>query len=247
MVIIVCVNTDTIARLLELNRLFYQTFARPFSDTRQRIQPGVVRVLADVPKDADVLDLGCGNGELARRMAQEGFCGQYVGVDFSAALLDEARRQQTPPLRARFLHGDLVSGGWEADLRGLSFGYAFAFAVLHHLPGFETRLKVVRTLREFLVPGGVFVHSHWHFLNSPRWRARIQPWEQAGISPDEVEAGDYLLDWRQGGHGLRYVHFLDEDELQALANQGGFTCRARFSADGREGNLAHYQVWQATV
>ncbi len=234
-------------KLLALNRQFYQTFAASFSATRQRIQPGVERLLERIPREAAILDVGCGNGELARRLALKGCRGPYVGVDFSAALLDEARRRSQPPLEARFVEGDLTSAGWASALEGASFGYALAFAVLHHLPGFATRLKVVRALWNLLEPGGFFLHSHWHFLNSPRWRARIQPWEQAGIAPQALEPGDYLLDWRRGGRGFRYVHVLDAEELRTLAQESGFALRETFASDGREGNLALYQVWQKQV
>ena len=57
------------AKLLQLNAEFYQTFAVQFSATRQRIQPGVQRILKTVDPRAHILDLGCGNGELARVLA----------------------------------------------------------------------------------------------------------------------------------------------------------------------------------
>ena len=61
-------DSDTIQRLLALNYQFYQTFAAPFSATRQRLQPGVLRLLPAIPETARLLDLGCGNGELARQL-----------------------------------------------------------------------------------------------------------------------------------------------------------------------------------
>ncbi len=238
------VNEETRQRLLALNRQFYQTFAEQFSATRQRIQPGVRRLMERVPAEASMLDVGCGNGELARYLSRKGYRGFYFGLDFSAALLDEARQRHIPPPEALFRQQDLTTPGWEKVLEGRSFGYAFAFAALHHLPGFATRLKVVRGIHEHLAEGGFFFHSHWYFLNSPRWRARIQPWELAGLSPREVEAGDYLLDWRRGGLGLRYVHVPTEEELRRLAAEGGFVIRDSFYSDGKEGNLALYHIWQ---
>ncbi|HBY08767.1 MAG TPA: hypothetical protein DEH22_13665, partial [Chloroflexi bacterium] len=56
------------AKLLQLNAEFYQTFAVQFSDTRQRLQPGVLRILDRISSEARILDLGCGNGELARTL-----------------------------------------------------------------------------------------------------------------------------------------------------------------------------------
>jgi len=56
------VDSNTVNRLIELNRQFYQTFAGAFSATRQRIQPGVRRQIEQLPANARLLDLGCGNG-----------------------------------------------------------------------------------------------------------------------------------------------------------------------------------------
>ncbi|HEY3476840.1 MAG TPA: hypothetical protein VGK56_19640 [Anaerolineales bacterium] len=55
-------------RLIEINREFYTRFGEAFSATRHRIQPGVRRVLEMLQGDESILDLGCGNGELARAL-----------------------------------------------------------------------------------------------------------------------------------------------------------------------------------
>ena len=68
-------NPTTISRLLDLNRQFYQTFAIPFSATRQRLQPGVLHILEQIQSDDDLLDLGCGNAELAHELARCGHAG----------------------------------------------------------------------------------------------------------------------------------------------------------------------------
>jgi hypothetical protein len=41
------VNANTVNRLIQLNDQFYQTFALQFSLTRQRLQPGVHKILND--------------------------------------------------------------------------------------------------------------------------------------------------------------------------------------------------------
>jgi ubiquinone/menaquinone biosynthesis C-methylase UbiE len=97
-------NTDTIQRLLALNYQFYQTFAAQFSATRQRLQPGVLRLLQTIPLTSRLLDLGCGNGGLARQLAQSGYQGEYLGLDFSVALLAQvAQGRMRPSLTWRWL------------------------------------------------------------------------------------------------------------------------------------------------
>ena len=121
---------------------------------------------------------------------------------------------------------------------------AMAFAVLHHLPGIETRLEFLNRSRHLLAPHGQLYLSNWQFLNSERLRRRIQPWEAIGMTPEQVDPGDYLLDWRQGGYGLRYVHHFDQPELAALAQDSGFRLVETFYSDGKGGQLSLYQVWE---
>ena len=94
------------------------------------------------------------------------------------------------------------------------------------------------------LPTGCLVMSNWQFLNSPRWSARVQPWERAGLSADQVGPGDALLDWHAGGEGLRYVHHFRVEELTDLAVRTDWEIVAGFSSDGREGDLALYQIWR---
>jgi hypothetical protein len=82
-------------------------------------------------------------------------------------------------------------------------------------------------------------------LNSEKLKARIQPWEVAAISESAVEAGDYLLDWRNGGTGLRYIHHFDEAELGVLAEANSFRVESKFYSDGESGRLALYQIWKS--
>lgn len=235
-------NPTTLSRLLELNRQFYQTFALQFSATRQRLQPGVKRLLEGIEISTKVLDLGCGNGELARQLAQQGFTGLYTGLDFSPELLRQACAAQSPSYH--FLQADLSTPEWDAPLSGMQYDCILAFAVLHHLPGADLRLQALRKVRSMLAPEGRFIHSEWQFLNSPRLKNRIQPWEAIGLSESEVDPGDYLMDWRQGGYGLRYVHHFSEAELLEMAGAAGFSVVQSFVSDGENSRLGLYQVWQ---
>jgi tRNA (uracil-5-)-methyltransferase TRM9 len=236
------VNPTTLSRLLDLNRQFYQTFAIPFSATRSHLQPGVLRILEQINSSDSLLDLGCGNGELARHLARNGYTGIYTGLDFSSVLLEQAAAGQPPHFR--FLQVDLSSPTWDASLAGCRPDIILAFAVLHHLPGMDLHLQVLRKVRTLLTPGGRFIHSEWQFLNSPRLKARVQAWETIGISQHEVDPGDYLLDWRQGGQGLRYAHHFSKPELIELASQTGFEIIESFLSDGENGRLGLYQVWK---
>jgi 2-polyprenyl-3-methyl-5-hydroxy-6-metoxy-1,4-benzoquinol methylase len=237
------VDTATIFKLINLNRQFYQSFAQQFSTTRARLQPGVLAILEQTPRHADILDLGCGNGELARQLASRAHSGIYHGLDFSTELVNLARAKITTPLQATFNVADLTSGDWQDQLSAQEFDIVFAFAVLHHIPSNQLRRDVLHKAREHLKSGGRLFLSSWQFLDSPRLQARLQPWESVGLSESDVDPGDYLLDWRHGGYALRYVHHFSKEELEILAQETGFQTRETFHSDGEGGILGLYQYW----
>lgn len=237
-------DSATAQRLLDLNHQFYTEHGRDFSATRSRLQPGVKRVIDRLNGDEIMLDIGCGNGELARALSRRGHRGSYLGLDFSLPLLKEAERQPFV-FSVKFLLTDLTSLGAEtALLQASSFDMVLAFAVLHHIPTTRLRESIVRKAYELLKPGGCFVLSNWQFLDSPRSRARIRPWTTIGLTGQEVDPGDYLLDWKRGGKGLRYVHSLDEAELAELADRSNFEIIEAFYSDGENRRSGLYQVWR---
>jgi tRNA (uracil-5-)-methyltransferase TRM9 len=237
-------DAQTALFLVEINRKFYSTFANQFSATRQRLQPGVKAILQQIPSKASILDLGCGNGELARTLAQRGHTGLYAGLDFSPELLLEARQSVPATFPAQFFTADLASSDWDKSFSSTQFDVGLVFAVLHHLPGERLRLDVLEKLHRCLIPGAKLYISNWQFLNSPRWVARIQPWDKVHLTSAAVDPGDYLLDWRRGGYGLRYVHHFSSDELYDLAQKTGFRVIDEFQSDGEGNKLGTYQTWQ---
>jgi tRNA (uracil-5-)-methyltransferase TRM9 len=253
-------ESATVQRLNALTREFYEEHAETFADSRPRLAEGVRRVLAQVPPGARVLEVGCGDGKAGRWLARQAPPAFYLGVDGSEGLLERARRysaataarpadaaRKSPPAydlgAEAFVFSDLAAPDWAAVLPALPFDVILAFAVLHHLPRFETRARLVRELAGRLALGGRVAMSNWQFLRSSKLRQHVVPWSALGLSEAEVEPGDYLLSWeRQGRRGLRYVHQLDEAEARRLAQQAGLRVLEVFSADGVSRDLAQYVV-----
>ena len=234
-------NSATAQRLLELNREFYDRFGNQFSATRQRLQPGVKKILETIQADVSVLDLGCGNGHFLRELIRRGHKAPLLGLDFSLPLLRDAESAPGAEFRevdltqlSAISHQLSVTGHWSLIT---------AFATLHHIPSTEMRLDILRTVKKLLKPGGKFILSNWQFLNSEKLKARIQPWDRVGINDSDVDEGDYLLDWRSGGEGLRYAHHFTAEELLGLAEQAEMRVTDSFPSDGDGGNLGLYQIW----
>jgi tRNA (uracil-5-)-methyltransferase TRM9 len=240
---------SVIQRLLGLNQQFYQTFAGAFSATRQRVQPGMRRLLPRLAEWPRLLDLGCGNGGLGAAWLELNPDGEFWGLDASAELLKEAAGMLGYRQDAYLLQADLAQPGWSSSLPQGNWPGITAFASLHHIPSFERRISLLCEAADLLQHGGWLVFSVWQFQNSPRLLARVQPWSAAGLDEAQLEAGDTLLDWRASlpgqpeQRGLRYVHQFSSQELAELAAVCGFRQEEEFESDGEGGRLGWYQVW----
>ena len=231
-------------KLLALNREFYATFARPFAASRPVSDPALTGILPYIPQRARVLDVGCGNGRMARLLDRERPGVIYLGVDAVPALVTVARAQvdRLTAISAEFRVADVAQPGWVGSVTGAPFDCAMALAVLHHIPGFDLRVQVLRDVASVVALGGCVILSNWQFLDNARMRRKLVDWAEVGIAEGTLEPGDYLLDWKRGGRGLRYCHLVDGAEVDRLAAESGLCVRETFRAGGREGNLSLFAI-----
>ena len=99
-------------------------------------------------------------------------------------------------------------------------------------------MRLLAAAADRVAPGGCLAFAAWRFYELERFRERIVPW------PDgfEVETHDYLLDWRRGERALRYCHYIDDAEHDALIRASGLKVIADYRADGAGGRLNRYAV-----
>lgn len=230
-------------RLSSVNRAFYSQFAAQFAQTRSPEQAGVQQLAELLPTTGRLLDLGCGNGRLARLLSQQQRSLSYVGVDSSVELLAIARADTAGlPMATDFVHADMSREGWTQRLPAGRFDAVVALALLHHIPGWQSRLSLLAQMAALLADDGLVALSAWQFLNEARLRRKIVSWSAVDLEPGQVEPGDYLLDWKRGGYGLRYCHLIDAAEIEELARDAGLSLQAVFYADGAQANLNLFAV-----
>jgi SAM-dependent methyltransferase len=104
-------------------------------------------LLRQVPRGCRAaLDVGCGTGRFARRLARRGI--QVDAIDRSAEVI-RAARAASPPAgggEVRYLLADVT----QVALPAGRYDYISCLASIHHLP-----FATVASLREALAPGGV--------------------------------------------------------------------------------------------
>jgi SAM-dependent methyltransferase len=151
---------------------YHRLYAHRDATEAADLVDALVDRLAPQPHAA-ILDLGCGSGRHARRLAAHGF--EVTGIDLSAASLARARRRRGAPVR--FVQQDMRQpfGTRAFDCvvsLFTSFGY-FADPADHH--------AVVGNIARALRPGGRVVLD---YLNVARVEARLvreEIAERAGI------------------------------------------------------------------
>jgi tRNA (uracil-5-)-methyltransferase TRM9 len=245
------VDSEIAKYLININFQFYQTFSSYFSATRRVVQPGVKQILSKISADESILDIGCGNGNAWHALIDSGYKGMYVGVDFSPELLSLARSKSLEKQQKLknspapvFISLDLSDENWDMNIPSIPFDHIVAFAMLHHIPGKSMRINILKKIKHMMARDGEFVLSAWQFMNSKRLKSRVVDWSNVGLSDQQLDGGDFLLDWRSGGMGLRYIHLFSEQELKDLADTCGFQVISSFHSDGAENKLGLYQIWK---
>lgn len=167
-------------------------------------------------------------------------------------------------LRALDIVESLLDSTFADRLPRNSHDLAVAFGLMHHLPTFALRARVLEGLLGSLRPGGFAVVSFWQFLNDPRLAAKAATVTAEGRAAHclpTFQENDFLLGWQHAEGVYRFCHHTPEDEIDALLaairepsapSTSGcappaplpFREIARFSADGKLGNLNRYLILQ---
>ncbi|MET9832097.1 class I SAM-dependent methyltransferase [Streptomyces sp. NPDC006385] len=120
----------------------------------------VERAVARCPAGPLVVDLGCGPGSLAARLARRLPHADIVGVDMDPLLLELARTHHA--YAARYVDAVIGDEGWTQALHlDRPLDAAVSTTALHYL-GPDTLLRTYRQLAALLRPGGILVNGD-HF------------------------------------------------------------------------------------
>lgn len=131
----------------------YSSFLREGHDRCRLIyEPAVLELLGDV-NGKRVLDLGCGEGYWARKLAALG--AEVICIDGSSELIRLAK-ESDPHSQIPFLVGDLLA---PLQFPSTSFDLVLANMVLMDLPAIGT---AVSESARVLIPGGTFIFSITH-------------------------------------------------------------------------------------
>ena len=189
----------------------YDAIAHHFSQTRFSAGPWIMKITKDVPNDARVLDIGCGNGRLLEGLPKTV---RYSGFDVSKNLLALARQKYPQHIDAFQLFN-----GKTLPFDDNSFSHVYMLATLHHIPQpFQQRL--IDECKRVLAPNGSITVSVWHLWRMPFIRYMLQ-----GLFSEPLDLFDLYVPWKESSGaitGKRYFHMFRKRELLALFKKAGF-------------------------
>jgi len=159
--------------------------------------------LLNIPNGGRVLDIGCGTGAFIYCFAERGY--QTVGVDFSAAMLKEARKS-TRGKAIEFVQGDVTQG---LPLRDKSFDLVLSSYVLHGLSS-ALRQRIYEEAGR-LSRGRILFYD---YNQKRRWFTDLVEW---------AEGGDYFGFVRQGEKEMR-AYFTEVNRVDAGPQTALYIC-----------------------
>lgn len=197
----------------------YDTIGLHFAETRRKkMQEELIPFVKKIKPGMRVLDVGCGSGRLLSEL--EGKKINYVGIDFSQTLIDQAKTQFP---KNRFLLADISkSDSWQKLGK---FDAIFCLGVLHHIPDRRRQHVILQRMFQHLNPDGfmfISIWNLWHFrflkLHIRQWRKK---WEYKNLSfiwvPYSVSDGKKIVK-----RVRRFCKAYLPGELIQLVKQVGF-------------------------
>jgi SAM-dependent methyltransferase len=182
---------------------------------------------------SEVLDLACGHGRIANRLAARG--ARVTGLDADPFFLDRARAEGQ---EVEYLQGDMRALPWDEPRFDAVILWFTAFGYFDD----DTNLAVLRAIRRVLRPGGRLAMDVNHLprlletLQSQQWHRR-----DADVALDEYEwhaersvmttRRTYIRDGlvREFSYDVRMYM---PDELRALLREAGFASAELFGPTG---------------
>ena len=151
-----------------------------------------------------ILDLGSGDGRLLKLLRTDGARAEFVALDFSPPMLESLHRQYDADPRVA-----IVAHDFSLPLPPLgSFDAVVSSFAIHHVPH-ERKRSLYAEIFECLRPGGVFCNLE--HVSSPTERLHLEFLRHVGMTPEQEDAANQLLDLETQLAWLREIGFTDVD------------------------------------
>lgn len=177
-----------------------------------------------IKPEANIIDLGCGNGRLIKSLPPETKT-HYLGIDNSEKMLEIARKNHPGQT---FAKGDLL----DIPANNASTDVIFCIRTFHHLPSKKLRAQALREMNRVLEPNGFLVITVWNLLQKRFWKFFAAAILRFIFTLGGYAWNDLFIPW--SGGAKRYYHAFSPMELNNLVTNSGFEIEELFAV--KDGN-----------
>ncbi|MDD5749682.1 MAG: methyltransferase domain-containing protein [Patescibacteria group bacterium] len=197
----------------------YDDIASDFSVTRVFPWPELEVFIPYIKPGFKLLDLGCGNGRLLKTLSELDFSFDYLGIDFSQGLIEQAKKDWPG---YKFTIEDIE----KMDFPVASFDAIFMIASFHHIYDRKNRLELLKKINSWLKPGGYLFMTNWNL-----WQKKYLKYFFKNIK-NKKEFNDVFIPYQLTSDKLdsnhvkkgnwRYYHAFTAGELKSILKKSGF-------------------------
>ena len=218
-------DSSVLDHILDLNRRAYDSLAGEYDaratarvhGMRLALEPLHAELRRLGVTNATVLDIGCGDGMIAKELAAHGY--QVTGIDFSRAMCRCARRRV--PEGVTILQQEFLG----TDFRDARFDCVVAVAFVHLFPP-PWDVRVLKKMRSLLSKDGIaFVVTTVHDHSQHRYERKIGFRHQPLRFRDRYEKDEFTSLLKTAGFEI-CATYETEDTLQPQRRWMNFIVRA---------------------
>ncbi len=167
-----------------------------------------------------ILELGCGAGRIAIGLHEIGYK-NILATDYANNMVLKARNLvKLLGYSIPFRVGDARNLEFEDDIFE---GVIFGFNGLMQIPKSSSRIEALGEIYRVLKRGGYFVFtSHLRSFSKHKsfWKKELKLWSENRQNPVLDDFGDR---YENDGMGENYIHIPDEEQLESIVKEVGFT------------------------
>lgn len=222
-------SKDEIRKINKTTSDFYKSVSDSFSSTRQHEWDGWKKCLSYIKNEDTILDLGCGNRRFSKFLIENNISAKVDNYDNFA--WDECVKQV-----------DIIDSLLNDNLNLGSYDVAVCFGLMHHIPSFELREKLLT----ILLQSKIVIVSFWQFAKDIRIFQKAQNTTNDAfkmLNLNHLEDNDYFLGWQEKNDIFRFCHNFTDAEIENIKNKFNFI--EEFSCDGKEKNLNKYIIFRS--
>ena len=219
-------------RIWDANADFWNARMGEGNDFHKKlIEPSQLRLLSVAPGER-VLDVACGNGQFARKLAELG--ATVVGVDAAEGMVRNARERTDTAASVEFRVIDATDESALLALGERSFDAAVCTMAIMDIASVG---PLARALSRLLKPGGRFVFSVLHpAFNSPKVRMAAEFEDRGGeyVEDFSIRVGRYATAYSAMGRAMRAQPEAQLYFHRSISTLYGLFFGAGFALDGME-------------